>query len=139
MGKCDGWLFARPNFLARIAERVAQARSAAAQTGRTRTAAWHLARTRLHSGRARAQRPDERCRHWPRRIDGGPTDAAGAIHLQNVNTYHARLRQWLAPFRGVASRYLPKYLGWRWAFDMGRIATVEQLFSTAVKLIYTKR
>jgi len=65
--------------------------------------------------------------------------AAGAIHVQNVNAYHARLRQWLAPFRGVASRYLPNHLGWRWAFDMGRIATTEQLFSTAVKLIYTKR
>jgi len=62
--------------------------------------------------------------------------AAGVIHVQNVNAYHQRFRQWLAPFRGVASRYLPNYLGWRWALDMGRIATVEQLFSIAVKLIH---
>ena len=61
------------------------------------------------------------------------------IHVQNVNAYHARLHQWLAPFRGVASRYLPNYLGWRWALDMGRIATVEQLFSIAISLIYMKR
>jgi len=65
--------------------------------------------------------------------------ATGVIHVQNVNAYHQRFRQWLAPFRGVASCYLPNYLGWRWALDMGRIATVEQLFSIAVKLIYTKR
>jgi len=39
----------------------------------------------------------------------------------------------------VASRYLPNYLGWRWALDMGRIAATEQLFSIAFKLIYTKR
>jgi len=65
--------------------------------------------------------------------------AAGVIHVQNVNAYHQRFRQWLAPFRGVASRYLPNYLGWRWALDMGRIATTQQLFSIAVKLIYTKR
>jgi len=64
---------------------------------------------------------------------------AAAIHVQNVNAYHARSRQWLAPFRGVASRYLPNYLGWRWALDMGRVATVEQLPSIAVKLIHTKR
>jgi len=65
--------------------------------------------------------------------------AAGVIHVQNVNAYHQRFRQWLAPFRGVASRYLPNYLGWRWALDMGRIATVEQLFNITVKLIYMKR
>jgi len=65
--------------------------------------------------------------------------AVDVIHVQNVNAYHARFRQWLTPFRGVASRYLPNYLGWRWALDMGRIATVEQLFSIVVKLIYTKR
>jgi len=61
------------------------------------------------------------------------------IHVQNVNAYHARLHQWLAPFRGVASRYLPNYLGWRWALDMGRIATVEQLFSIVISHIYMKR
>jgi len=29
--------------------------------------------------------------------------------------------------------------GWRWALDMGRIATAEQLFNIAIKLIYMKR
>ena len=29
----------------------------------------------------------------------------GAAHVQNVNAYHSRLRDWLRPFHGVATRY----------------------------------
>lgn len=36
----------------------------------------------------------------------------GPFHIQNVNALHSRLRAWLAPFRGVASRYLDRYLAW---------------------------
>ena len=36
-----------------------------------------------------------------------------AIHVQNVNAYHQRFKAWLKAFPGVASRYLPNYLGWR--------------------------
>ena len=60
----------------------------------------------------------------------------GAIHVQNVNAYHSRFRGWLARFNGVASRYLPNYLGWRWAVDGGRISTAEQLLRAAVSLIH---
>lgn len=42
-----------------------------------------------------------------------------AIHAQNVNAYHERFKAWLMGFRGVASRYLPNYLGWRWAWMAG--------------------
>ena len=56
----------------------------------------------------------------------------GAIHVQNVNSYHSRLRGWLQPFRGVASRYLSNYLGWRWALDGGRIGTPEGLLRAAL-------
>ena len=35
----------------------------------------------------------------------------GALHIQNVNAYHSRMRAWLLPFRGVASRYLSHYFG----------------------------
>ena len=56
----------------------------------------------------------------------------GAIHVQNVNSYHSRLRGWLQPFRGVASRYLSNYLGWRWALDGGRIGTPEELLRVAL-------
>ncbi len=34
----------------------------------------------------------------------------GELHIQAVNSYHARLKQFLARFRGVASRYLPGYI-----------------------------
>jgi transposase-like protein len=35
------------------------------------------------------------------------------FHIQNVNAYAARLKNWMAPFKGVASKYLATYLGWR--------------------------
>jgi len=49
----------------------------------------------------------------------------GAIHVQNVNGYHSRFHTWLSKFNGVATRYLPNYLGWRWAIDQERIRSPE--------------
>lgn len=37
----------------------------------------------------------------------------GIYHIQNVNAYMSRLKGWMARFKGVATRYLPSYLGWR--------------------------
>ena len=37
----------------------------------------------------------------------------GAFHIQNVNAYDSRLKQWMGRFHGVATRYLESYLGWR--------------------------
>lgn len=37
----------------------------------------------------------------------------GAYHIQNVNAYHSRLKQWMVRFHGVATKYLENYLGWR--------------------------
>jgi len=56
----------------------------------------------------------------------------GAVHVQNVNAYHSRFRQWLAPFHGVATRYLPNYLGWRWILDARRIGSAASLLSAAL-------
>lgn len=56
----------------------------------------------------------------------------GALHIQNVNAYHSRMRGWLAAFRGVASRYLANYCGWRWALDGHRIATSEAFLRAAL-------
>lgn len=36
-----------------------------------------------------------------------------AFHIQNVNAYDSRLKTWMIRFHGVATRYLPNYLGWR--------------------------
>jgi hypothetical protein len=44
-----------------------------------------------------------------------------AIDVQNVNAYPERFKAWLQGFRGVASRYLPNYLGWRWTLDGQRV------------------
>jgi len=41
----------------------------------------------------------------------------GAWHINNVNGYHSRLKNWLRRFNGVASSYLPRYLGWFRALD----------------------
>ena len=37
---------------------------------------------------------------------------AGIYHIQNVNAYMSRLKGWLRPFNGVATKYLKSYLGW---------------------------
>ena len=37
----------------------------------------------------------------------------GSYHIQNVNAYISRLKHWLRRFKGVATHYLPSYLGWR--------------------------
>lgn len=37
----------------------------------------------------------------------------GAFHIQNVNAYDSRLKQWMGRFHGVATKYLENYLGWR--------------------------
>ncbi len=39
------------------------------------------------------------------------------FHIQNVNGYTSRLKGRMARVNGVASRYLPSYLGWRRAID----------------------
>jgi transposase-like protein len=41
--------------------------------------------------------------------------AAGVYHINNVNAYDSRLKGWMFRFKGVATKYLPNYLGWhRW-------------------------
>lgn len=61
----------------------------------------------------------------------------GAIHVQNVNAYHSRFREWLARFHGVATRYLPNYLGWRWALDGQRISSTDGLLQAAIGVFHT--
>jgi transposase-like protein len=64
-------------------------------------------------------------------IDPG-TRKRGALHIQNVNAYHSRMRAWLVPFRGIASRYLSHYFGWRWALDGRRIASPDAFLRAAL-------
>jgi transposase-like protein len=48
---------------------------------------------------------------------GKPAPEAPHLHINNVNAYHGRLKQWLSRFNGVATKNLPNYLGWRRALE----------------------
>jgi len=40
---------------------------------------------------------------------------SGPNHINNVNAYDHRLKDWIYRFHGVATKYLPHYIGWhRW-------------------------
>ncbi len=56
----------------------------------------------------------------------------GAIHVQHVNSYHGRFKNWLRHFNGVATSYLENYLGWRWAIDEERIGNAERFLRAAL-------
>jgi transposase-like protein len=56
----------------------------------------------------------------------------GAFHVQNVNAYHSRFKQWLDRFHGVATKYLSNYLGWRRAFEQHRQLDPEMLLNAAL-------
>ena len=44
---------------------------------------------------------------------GGPSPDAPELHINNVNGYHGRFKEWMRPFHGVATKYLPNYVSWR--------------------------
>jgi transposase-like protein len=59
-------------------------------------------------------------------VPGSPRPEAPDLHINNVNSYHGRLKEWLRPFHGVATRYLDHYLGWRRTVEaLGAIARPE--------------
>ena len=49
--------------------------------------------------------------HQPVDVQSGER-VRGAWHIQNANAYHGRLEEWMRRYRGVATSYLPNYLGW---------------------------
>ena len=57
---------------------------------------------------------------------GKPTPQAPHLHINNVNAYHSRLKQWLKRFNGVATKNLPNYLGWRRALEAWADQTTPQ-------------
>ena len=44
---------------------------------------------------------------------GIPKPDAPQFHINNVNAYHGRLKEWMRRFHGVATKNLPSYLSWR--------------------------
>lgn len=56
-----------------------------------------------------------------------------ALHIRHVRAYAARLQGWMLHFRGVATRYLPDYLGWRRLIERQREAiSAEQILLHAM-------
>ena len=55
------------------------------------------------------------------------------LHIQNVNAYGSRFKQWLDRFNGVATKYLQSYLGWRRWLEKGEDAvTPKNLLAAAL-------
>jgi hypothetical protein len=52
-------------------------------------------------------------RHEAVNLKAGERVREGVFHIQNVNAYDSRLKQWVRRFNRVATRYLDSYLGWR--------------------------
>ena len=44
---------------------------------------------------------------------GNPKPENPEFHINNVNAYHGRLKEWMRRFHGVATENLPTYLSWR--------------------------
>ena len=55
-----------------------------------------------------------------------------AYHVQHVNAYHGRLRQWMVRFHGVATKYLVNYLAWFRGLDTHRRDTSQKMLFAAV-------
>jgi transposase-like protein len=57
----------------------------------------------------------------------------GSYHIQNVNAYISRLKDWMRRFKGVASKYLESYLGWWRMIDrLGETLTPIKCFAEAL-------
>jgi transposase-like protein len=66
---------------------------------------------------------------------GKPNPRAPEFHINNVNAYHGRLKEWMRRFHGVATKNLPNYLGWRRALEaLGDNATPGRWILGAIGL-----
>jgi transposase-like protein len=66
---------------------------------------------------------------------GKPNPKSPDFHLNNVNAYHGRLKEWLRRFHGVATKNLPNYLGWRRTLEaLGQDATSTEMILGAIGL-----
>jgi transposase-like protein len=68
-------------------------------------------------------------------MPGKPNPKAPDFHLNNINAYHGRLKEWLRRFHGVATKNLPNYLGWRRTLEaLGENATSAAMILGAIGL-----
>jgi transposase-like protein len=73
--------------------------------------------------------------HRPANLSAGIRIVAGVYHVQNVNAYDSRLKDWMRRFKGVSTRYLPNDLGWFRALERTPGSTPEpaQILAQAVR------
>ena len=66
---------------------------------------------------------------------GGLRPDAPQFHINNVNGYHSRFKEWMRRFHGVATKNLPNYLGWRRSLEaLAQEATPKRWILGAVEL-----
>lgn len=76
--------------------------------------------------------------HPPVNLSAGIRVMDNAFHIQNVNAYDSRLKVWMIRFHGVATKYLPNYLGWRRCLErFGSILTPALFMSQAMGVTNT--
>ena len=49
----------------------------------------------------------------------------GIYHVQNINAYDSRLKEWMKHFHGVATCHLESYLGWMRVLDRMKNISVK--------------
>lgn len=59
------------------------------------------------------------------------------FHIQNVNAYHSRLKNWINKFHGVATKYLDHYLGWFRLMDTSENFSKNNMFQLQQHLVGT--
>jgi len=53
----------------------------------------------------------------------------GAYHIQNVNAYDSRLKNWIRHFNGISTKYLGSYLGWMRMLDREKNLTPARVLA----------
>lgn len=61
------------------------------------------------------------------------------FHVQTVNAYHSRLKNWMARFNGVATERLPNYLSWRRIHEAQLSSPQEWLQTMLIGNLHIKR
>lgn len=81
----------------------------------------------------RAVTKEQAIAHQPLNLAAGTRVKQQIFHIQHVNAYDSRLKQWMRRFNGVATKYLPNYLGWRRLLEhCGKAITPEAVLRHAV-------
>ena len=59
----------------------------------------------------------------------------GAYHIQNVNAYDSRLKNWMRHFNGISTKYLKSYLGWMRMLDRESDLTPQKVLAMSARQI----